>query len=546
MSRRLYFAILIVCIIIFVISTYVVLVRFSSLQPKTQSGYSVHNLNTGLNYTNIQAAIDAPETLDGQTILIDEQTYYEHVVVNKSLSLIGGSEDHTIVDGNGTGNIIHIIASDVTIKNLTVTNGTIGIILDSSNNDTITRNNVRNNDYEGIYLKGCSNNTISYNNVRSNGEGIWLSGCSSNNISHNNVADSRDGILVNSSSNNSISYNNVTGNSNYGIGLNFSSNSTISYDNVTSNYEGVYIDYSNNSCVTKIIAIKNGDAIVVRYSHNSTIQRGIAGNNTERGIFVTNSHGFNVNNNNVYNNQWYGINANFSVSGLVKQNEANKNHLDGVGMFDSGDCVIAENNVSNNLLHGILVERSYNLSIYNNNFINNPPGGQASYAGFSRESWDNGYPSGGNYWSDYAGVDLYSGPYQNVTGSDGIGDTPYEIDENNTDNYPLMGMFWSFNTTYNYGVNIVSNSLISNFSFILSGVRQATLSFNVFGGTGTQGFCRICIPKALINASYVVKLDGEILTYKELPCSNETYECLYINYMEGEHKIEISGTTPIA
>jgi hypothetical protein len=52
--------------------------------------------------------------------------------------------------------------------------------------------------------------------------------------------------------------------------------------------------------------------------------------------------------------------------------------------------------------------------------------------------WDDGYPSGGNYWSDYTGVDLYSGPYQNETSSDGIGDTPYDIDENNVDHYPLM------------------------------------------------------------------------------------------------------------
>jgi PKD repeat protein len=51
--------------------------------------------------------------------------------------------------------------------------------------------------------------------------------------------------------------------------------------------------------------------------------------------------------------------------------------------------------------------------------------------------WDDGYPSGGNYWSGYAGVDLYSGPYQNQTGSDGIGDTPYVVGVNNQDHYPL-------------------------------------------------------------------------------------------------------------
>jgi hypothetical protein len=52
--------------------------------------------------------------------------------------------------------------------------------------------------------------------------------------------------------------------------------------------------------------------------------------------------------------------------------------------------------------------------------------------------WDYGYPSGGNYWSDYNGTDSYSGTFQNETGSDSIGDTPYVNDADNRDNYPLM------------------------------------------------------------------------------------------------------------
>jgi nitrous oxidase accessory protein NosD len=41
--------------------------------------------------------------------------------------------------------------------------------------------------------------------------------------------------------------------------------------------------------------------------------------------------------------------------------------------------------------------------------------------------WDNGEE--GNYWEDYNGTDA---------NNDGIGDTPYVIDDNNVDNYPLM------------------------------------------------------------------------------------------------------------
>lgn len=33
---------------------------------------------------------------------------------------------------------------------------------------------------------------------------------------------------------------------------------------------------------------------------------------------------------------------------------------------------------------------------------------------------------------------MHLSPYQNITGKDGIGDTPYLIDEDDQDNYPLM------------------------------------------------------------------------------------------------------------
>jgi hypothetical protein len=62
-------------------------------------------------------------------------------------------------------------------------------------------------------------------------------------------------------------------------------------------------------------------------------------------------------------------------------------------------------------------------------FVINPVTGRTIYVG---------YPSGGNYWSDYAGTALHRGPYQNEPNSDGIADTPYVIDTANADNYPLM------------------------------------------------------------------------------------------------------------
>lgn len=54
-------------------------------------------------------------------------------------------------------------------------------------------------------------------------------------------------------------------------------------------------------------------------------------------------------------------------------------------------------------------------------------------------AWDNGYPSGGNYWVGYISLDLYNGPYQNITGGDGIGDKAYlAAGILNVDHYPFM------------------------------------------------------------------------------------------------------------
>ena len=55
---------------------------------KASNGFPVHNLSTGLNYTSIQAAINALETLDGHVIFVEKGTYFEHVTVDKSLTLL--------------------------------------------------------------------------------------------------------------------------------------------------------------------------------------------------------------------------------------------------------------------------------------------------------------------------------------------------------------------------------------------------------------------------------------------------------------------------
>ena len=86
----------------------------------------------------------------------------------------------------------------------------------------------------------------------------------------------------------------------------------------------------------------------------------------------------------------------------------------------------------NDAMHGL------HVTAYHNDFVNNSI--QVNELPTVEGTWDNGYSSGGNYWSDYNGIDLYSGQYQNVTGSDGIGDTPnvFQLVVEHIDHYPLM------------------------------------------------------------------------------------------------------------
>ena len=90
--------------------------------------------------------------------------------------------------------------------------------------------------------------------------------------------------------------------------------------------------------------------------------------------------------------------------------------------------------------YGIFLTNSAYNEIYSNSIDNNVnqayDDGSLSWG----NTWDNGYPGGGNHWSDYTGVDNYNGIDQNIAGSDYIGDTPYsQIDGGiNQDNYPIL------------------------------------------------------------------------------------------------------------
>lgn len=333
----------------------------------------VHNVNTGLDYATIQAAIDAPETLNGHGILVDAGTYYEHVVVNKSVSLVGENSRTTIIDGSSTGAVVNITANNVNLTGFTIRNSgstyqSCGILVPSSYS-TISHNNVADNNGDGIYLlPSSSSNNIYGNTVLNNtGTGIFLS-----------------------SNNNNLDENNIVGNHHYGVLLHSCSNNNLSGNNITSNYEGVVLWFSS--------------------SNNS------------------------LNANNIVSNPYHGVWLDYSSNNSLTGNCITDNDY-GVWLQDySSDNSLVGNNITNNHSYGLGLDSSSNNKIYHNNFVNSANTvGTLGLVNF----WDNGYPSGGNYWSDYNGSDVFRGAYQNETGCDGIIDAVRVIDANNDDRFPL-------------------------------------------------------------------------------------------------------------
>ena len=199
------------------------------------------------------------------------------------------------------------------------------------------------------------------------------------------------GVMVDSSSNVSVADSNITGGI-YGIALVNSGGVVVSGNNITSGFRwAVSVQASTNVTITGNDMFQNGG-----------------------GIFLQNSTTVIVEGNNVsWSNAW------------------------GVYAFTFGSPAgidIRGNNLTRNG-YGVYLENAAGVRVYHNNFLDNFV--QAYDNRSTGNSWDLGCPGGGNYWSDYAGVDNFN-CRTGLVGQDGFGDSPRVIDADSRDAYPLM------------------------------------------------------------------------------------------------------------
>jgi parallel beta-helix repeat protein len=227
-----------------------------------------------------------------------------------------------------------------------------------------------------------------------------------------------------------------------GIELRNRNNVTVRNFRITGCYHGIFMDSTtwitidNNTITSSHNALANGYGAGPK---NFTLTNNNATGNTNG--LCPNSVYDGVISGNIIQQCGYGLILHGGENVTVKDNL-----ITGCtwGIWPLGtDCFnisIFNNTISNNYC-GVNKSggTSMTLKIYRNYFVNNTIHAIAEIAG-TNCSWDDGYPSGGNYWSGYVSPDLFNGPYQNVTGGDGIGDNPFIINypNNNKDRYPFM------------------------------------------------------------------------------------------------------------
>jgi len=340
----------------------------------------------------------------------------------------------------------------------------IGIDLSYRNNVTIKNTKIGFSFY-GIYLWNASRNTISGNILTYNGYGVYLIEASQNAIIGNNITDNEVGIDIGSSSNNILRNNNLNNNHNLAVYGSEPSHFVNDVDdsNIVNGKKAYYLISESdlvinpstfpdlgflalvncrNITVHNLELTNNAHGIILAFTKESTItQNDITDNYNGIGLFS--SSGNFIVGNNIIDNNYRGIQlSNASNTNSISTNNITDN-TDGIFLFDSPQNVITGNTIANNKEIGIgFKESSYNM-LRGNFFISNDKQVYDVYMGdpsvtASMNIWGVGYPLGGNYWSDYTGVDVKSGENQTQTGSDGLGDTPYIIYGNNQDNFPLM------------------------------------------------------------------------------------------------------------
>ena len=325
--------------------------------------------------------------------------------------------------------------------------------------------------------------------------------------------------------------NNTISNCGKGVSITDRGHDVVVADNTISmNFVGIDVLQSTGNTIINNTISMNSIGINLPESTSNTITNNNIFSNRLDGIYLTNSKWNTISGNTIWDN-WDGIYLTQSTLNIISENTLLSN-LDGIDLSYSSNGNIITNNLAANNRHGVYVYSSTSNTIYHNDFIDNAHQAYDS----NTNSWDGGYPVGGNYWSEYVGVDKKSGSNQDQPGGDGIGDTSHDIPGGtNKDRYPLM----------NAHLSSVPSSPEELQAMAANGYVTLTWEPPTFDGFSAVVGYRIYRGTSSGAETFLVEI-GDVLTYVDTGLTNGQTYYYQVSAMngvgEGPRSSEVSAT----
>ncbi|EAQ26532.1 nitrous oxide reductase family maturation protein NosD [Roseovarius sp. 217] len=307
--------------------------------------------------------------LPGDVLTLAPGQHNGPVTLDQAITLDG--QGAATIDADGTGSVITITGSDITVRGLTLTgSGSDHDAIDSGVQITRTAarvlvedNDILGNLY-GVDVHGPKQATVRGNRIvgrtdhhmNSRGNGVYVWNAPGTVIEDNDIRLGRDGIFVNAS-NDGIFRRNLMRDLRFAVHYMYANNSEVSGNISIGNTLGFALMFSNRITVHNNLSLADrSHGLMLNYANNADIRGNLVRGGTEKCTFIYNAH-----RNLIYDNRFEGCEIGIHFTAGSERN-----------------------------------------AITGNAFLGNRT--QVKYVGTKHVEWS--HDGRGNYWSDHPAFDL--------------------------------------------------------------------------------------------------------------------------------------------